>query len=360
MLSDYQQLKKVVEKGILGKEEGVPIPLRKLGNYISIRQSVYTLVGGFSGTGKTALVDSIYVLEPYMWYLQNKDKTDIKLEWVYRSMERKKIHKICKWCCYMIWRLYGHLITPSKMMGWKQEKMNDQDMYYFNAVEELFETMQDSKIITIIDGQENPTGIRNHLLEYSAARGEEEVSKYETVYHLHDPNLIVIPVIDHVGKCKLETIGGSKDRKSTTDKLSEYMSICRDKYHMSPVVISQFNQSVQSQIFNKQQDPEPTTESFKNTGNLIEDCDVALALFNPYRYKLYDHMGYNIPAFVDKATAANYFRSLKLLKSSFSEDDIRFGIGFMGQVGMWADLKKADEMCEKDYEDIIKRKWFAP
>lgn len=359
MQSDYQQLKQEIERGILGKNQGIPLGLKKLGNYISIRKKVYTLLGGNSGTGKTAIVDAVWVLEPYEWYLQNKDKTDLKIEWVYRSMERSKIIKLAKWACYRIWKMYGELITPSELLGWKEQKLSDRQMGMFLSTEEFFQTMQDSKIITIIDGQENPRGIYKQLEEYALQRGKEEKkTEYETVYIPNNENLIIVPVIDHAGKCKLETIGGVKDRKSTTDKLSEYMSICRDKYHMSPVVISQFNRSIKTEIFNKQADPEPTAESFKETGNLYEDCDLALSLFNPYKFKLYDHMGYEVPKFVDTKTGANHFRSLKLLKSSYSEDDIRWGLSFLGQVGMWKDLPKSSEMDDSIYEGIIKNNYY--
>ena len=150
----------------------------------------------------------------------------------------------------------------------------------------------------------------------------------------------------------METVDGIKSRKGTTDKLSEYMSIVRDKFRMAPVVISQFNRSIKSEIYSKQSDPEPTQESFKETGNLYDDCDVALTLFNPYKFKVMDHMGYDIPKFVNPATGANHFRSLKLIKSSYSEDDIRWGLGFNGAIGSWIDLKKSSEIREGDYDDV--------
>lgn len=357
MLSDYQQLKKEVENGILGKTQGVPICLPKLGRYLSIRQSVYTLIGGFSGTGKTSYVDSVYVLEPYMWLLENKGKTDQKIEWIYWSMERKKLHKLSKWACYYIWNKYGRLIEPAKLMGWRNIKLTTDEKQLFDMCEEFFETMQDSKIITILDTQENPRGIYKHAVKYMQERGhEEQISEYKKEYTLNDPNLIVQLVIDTIGKCKLETIDGARDRKSTTDKMSEYCSLLRDIYHMSPIAISQFNTSITSQLYGKVADPEPTPESYKNTGNMFEDCDVSQALFNPYRYKVYDHMGYKIPDLVDKSGGpnhgANYFRSLKLLKSSFSEDDLRFGLGFMGQIGKFKDLPRSDEMDESVYTGV--------
>lgn len=354
MPSNFKKLKDEVEKGILGKSQGIPICLKKAGKYLSIRKQVYTLLGGTGGTGKTGMVDQVFVLEPYQWYLDNKDNTNLKIQWVYRSMERPVVVKLAKWSCYKIWKDHSVLLTPAKLLGWTDEKLTGYEKALFDNCEEFFETMQDSKIITIIEGQDNPRGIWKQLEAYALERGEyERKSEYEEVYHQKDEDLIVVPVIDHAGKCKMETVDGVKSRKGTTDKLSEYMSICRDKLKMSPVVISQFNRSIKSEIYSKQSDPEPTQESFKETGNLFDDCDLALTLFNPYKFKVMDHMGYDIPKFVDTKTGANCFRSLKMIKSSYSEDDIRWGLAFNGAIGQFKDIPKASEIKEENY-DMIK------
>jgi len=65
MPSNFRKLKAEVEKGITGINQGIPISLKKAGKYLSIRQAVYTLLGAGAGVGKTAMVDSVYVLEPY-------------------------------------------------------------------------------------------------------------------------------------------------------------------------------------------------------------------------------------------------------------------------------------------------------
>lgn len=360
MHSNYQKLKAEVEKGILGKNQGIPISLKKAGKYLSIRQAVYTLLGGHSGTGKTAYADSVYVLEPYQWYLDNKDTTHLKIQWVYRSMERPILQKLAKWACYKIWKEHAVLIVPDKLLGWTDLKLSGYEKDLFDSCEEFFETMQDSGILTIVEGQDNPRGIWKHLEEYALQRGVyEQKSEYERVYHPTDPNLIVVPVIDHAGKCKMETVDGIKSRKGTTDKLSEYMSISRDLFKMSPVVVSQFNRSIKSEIYNKQSDPEPTMESFKETGNLYEDCDVALSLFNPYKFKIMDHMGHDIPKFVDTTTGANYFRSLKMIKNQ-GEDDIRWALAFMGQIGFFKDLPKVSEMDDSIALSVKDHAWFLP
>ena len=44
---------------------------------------------------------------------------------------------------------------------------------------------------------------------------------------------------------------------------------------------------------------------------------------------------------------AKYFRNLRLIKNSYGEDDVRIGLGFMGQIGMFKELprRKGYDRC---------------
>ena len=359
MPSHFQVLKDEVEKGILGKTQGIPMSVARVNKFLSIRKRIYTLLGGNGGTGKTSYVDSTYVLEPYEWLLQNQKKSDIRIEWVYRCMERSITDKLAKWSCYKIWKDYGELIEPEVLMGWGERKINSRQKGMFDACEEYFTTMQDSHIVNLISGQENPRGIFKHLEQYARERGkEEQISEWEKIYHPNNEHLIIVPVIDHAGKCRMETVDGMKSRKGTTDKLSEYMSIVRDRFQMSPVVISQFNRSIKSEIFSKQADPEPTQESFKDTGNMYDDADVVLTLFNPFKFKVYDHMGYDIQKFIDNTNGNNYFRSLKLIKSSYSADDMRWALAFNGAVGQFSTLPRKDDTTDAVIDQVKSLRYF--
>lgn len=363
MSSHFKKLKSEVEKGMLGKTQGIPISVDRVSKFLSIRKRIYTLLGGNGGTGKTGYIDSTYVLEPYEWLLENRDKSDIRIEWVYRCMERSIMDKLGKWACYKIWKDHGELIEPQVLMGWYEgKKLTSTQKDIFDSYEEYFTTMQDSHIVNIIAGQENPRGIFKQLEQYALERGtEEQISEWEKKYHPNNEHLIIVPVIDHAGKCRMETVDGVKSRKGTTDKLSEYMSIVRDRFEMAPVVISQFNRSIKSEIYSKQADPEPTQESFKDTGNMYDDADVVLTLFNPYKFKVYDHMGYEIQKFVDTTNGNNLFRSLKLIKSSYSADDMRWAMAFNGAIGQFKTLPKLDKQGQIDpqvIEDVKSLQYF--
>lgn len=107
----------------------------------------------------------------------------------------------------------------------------------------------------------------------------------------------------------------------------------------------------------KNGDVEPAIDDFKDSSSTQEDCDVALALFDPVRYKVEDSSGYNLDKLSDDF-GAKYFRSLRILKNSYGEDDLRIGLGFFGQIGMFKELKKKKDMTDADYESVTNKSWF--
>jgi hypothetical protein len=60
--------------------------------------------------------------------------------------------------------------------------------------------------------------------------------------------------------------------------------------------------------------------------------------------------GYDLNKLKDEH-GAKYFRSLRLIKNSFGEDDLRIGLGFLGQVGIFKELPKRRDITESDYEN---------
>lgn len=348
-MTDFGQLLKQVEDGIEGKSKWIPIGYDKLGSHIGIGQKIYTLIGGNSGTGKTGFTDCTYVLNPYKWYKENKDNTDIKFKIIYRSMERSKSFKLGKWVCSKLYEDYRIMLDVPTIFGWGSKKNHiPQEVYEkIKGCRDYFEEMLD--VVEIIDGSENPTGVRNHLIKYALENGKLiEKSEFVKEYKPTNPNLITTVVIDHIGKLKNERGYSKKER---IDKMSEYLGEVRDRYGLSPIVVSQFNRNLSDSQRAKNKELTPDPDDFKDTGNLYEDCDVALALFNPYKLKEYEHMGYDIKKFVNNK-GYNRFRSITALKNTYGIDDFRVGFAFIGENGLFGELPKANEMELKDYDRI--------
>ena len=349
----FEHLKKEVQSGLDGRNNGIPMGFNRLNRYIGIRKSMYTLVGGLTGSGKTSFIDDAYVLNPFDWYISKANTTNIKLKIIYRSMERSGTYKLAKWISRKIFIDHGYLIPVNKLLGWT-EKMTSDEHDLFLMYEEYAEGMKE--VINIIGGPENPVGIAKELKAHALKNGRiEQLDEYNKIYVPNDENEVTIVVIDHIGL--LKTTKDQPTKKAAIDKMSDELRYARDFFGYSPVVVSQFNRDISSPMRLKNGDVEPQLEDFADSSSTQNDADVVLALFDPMRYKVADPSGYDLEKLRD-GYGAKYFRSLRLIKNSYGEDDVRIGLGFLGQIGMFKELKKQRDMMDQDYADIVNKSFF--
>jgi hypothetical protein len=348
----FELLKKEIELGLEGRNSGIPMGFDRLNRYIGIRKSMYFLVGGLTGSGKTSFIDDAFVLNPFDWYISQK-APGLKLRIIYRSMERTRVYKLAKWVSRRIFLDHGIIVPVPKLLGWT-EKMTADEHDLFLMYEDYIGNM--SETITIIDGPENPVGIAKELKAHAVQNGRiEQVDEYNKRYFPNNENEITIVVIDHIGL--LKTTKDQTTKKQAIDKMSDELRFARDFYGYTPVVVSQFNRDISNPIRIKNGDVEPQLEDFAESSQTQNDADVVLALFDPMRYKVADSSGYDLNKLKDQY-GAKYFRSLRLIKNSYGEDDVRIGLGFMGQIGMFKELPKKSNMTDADYESVVNKTYF--
>ena len=349
---NFELLKDEIQAGLDGRNAGIPMGFNRLNRYIGIRKRIYTLVGGLTGSGKTSFVDDAYVLNPFDWFI-SQDNPKVKLKIIYRSMERSRTYKFAKWISRKIFYDYGIIIPVGKMLGWT-DKMTKDEHDIFLTYKEYMEKMEE--VITIIDGPENPVGIAKELKEYALQNGKiEQLDQHNKIYVPKDENVITLVIIDHIGL--LKTTKDLSTKKQVIDKMSDELRYARDFYGYSPVVVSQFNRDISNPIRIKNGDVEPQLEDFKESSQTQDDADVILALFDPMRYKVADPSGYDLNKLKDEF-GAKYFRSVRLIKNSYGEDDIRIGLGFLGQVGMFKELPKRKDITDSDYQSVVNKTFF--
>ena len=348
----FELLKHEVELGLSGRNNGIPMGFNRLNKYIGIRKGIYFLVGGLTGSGKTSFIDDAFVLNPFDWYISQKD-LKVKLRIIYRSMERSRTYKFAKWVSRRIFLDHGIVIPVSKLLGWN-EKMTSDEHDLFLMYEDYMNQMND--VITIIDGPENAVGIAKELRAHALQHGKiEQVDEYNKRYIPNNENEVTIVIIDHIGL--LKTTKDQPTKKEAIDKMSDELRYARDFYGYTPVVVSQFNRSISNIQRIKSGDVEPQLEDFAESSSTQNDADVVLALFDPIRYKVADPSGYDLERLKDNF-GAKYFRSLRLIKNSYGEDDVRMGLGFLGQVGMFKELPKRKDMTDADYEAVLNKSFF--
>lgn len=348
----FEQLRQEVNAGLEGRNGGIPMGFNRLNRYIGIRKGMYFLVGGLTGSGKTSFIDDAFVLNPFDWFISQKNPS-IKLRIIYRSMERSRTYKLAKWVSRKIFLDHAAIIPVPKLLGWT-EKMTHDEHDLFLMYEDYINKMEE--VITIIDGPENAVGIAKELKAHALENGRiEQVDEFNKRYFPNNENEITIVILDHVGLIK--TTKDQPTRKEAIDKMSDELRYARDFYGYTPVAVSQFNRSISNMARLKNGDVEPQLEDFAESSSTQNDADVVLALFDPMRYKVEDPSGYQLQKLVDNF-GAKYFRSLRLIKNSYGEDDVRIGLGFMGQIGMFKELPKQKDMTDSDYESVINKNFF--
>lgn len=352
-MSIFDDLAREVQDGMDGNNAGIPMGFKRLNNHISIRKSTKYLIGGYTGSGKTAIVDDAFVLNPLDWYIKNYNETKMRLKLVYWSMERRRNFKLAKWISRRIFLDYGVLIPVTKIMGWKEEKMSSYEHDLFLECRDYIEALMET--VTILDGPENPTGMRKKMREIFLSCGTERDGEHRRIYEPSNPNLIVMKIKDHSGLMKKET--GLATKKEVIDKSSEDDRMERDYYGGSIVEVSQFNRDISSPIRLKAGDVEPMLEDFKDTGSTQEDADVVLSLFDPMRYKVPDPSGYDLTRLRNEFGHKMY-RSLKILKNSYGSDDIRIGLAMQPVIGMFKEMPRFDQITDQAYEAIRNNTYF--
>ena len=305
-------------------------------------------------SGKTTFVDDAFVLNPYDWSISPEGKkSGLKIKFWYRSMERSTTYKFAKWVSRKIFIDQGIIIPVNKLLGWNQTLTHDEHdlfLYYEDYMKELQEN------IVIFQGAENPVGIAKDLKKYALTRGViEEIDEYNKVYIPNDPNEINIIVIDHIGL--LKTTKDQPTKKEAIDKMSSELQYARDFYGFSPVVVSQFNRSISNPMRIKNGDVEPQLEDFAESSSTQNDADVIMALFDPCRYNVPDISGYNLDKLKDEY-GNKYFRSLRVIKNTYGADDLRVGLGFFGQIGIFKELPRRKDITEADYQSVTNKSWF--
>ena len=353
MIDHFSDLQEEINRGIEGLNSGVPMGFNRLNKYIGIRKRIYSVVFGATGSGKSAFVHSAYILNPFDWWYANKDDANIRVKVMLFSMERSKVYTKAKWLSRKIFLNEGVLIPIQKLLGWWETKMtkdeHDLVMMYSDYINELCE------FCDIIEGGQNPTGIYKYMKNYAHENGRfEDIDEFTKVYIPNHPNEIVIPIVDHYGLTKMER-GMSK--KEAIDKVSEYFQWSRDQLGYSPVGVSQLNRELSGFMTKKIESFEPTLDHIKESGRPAEDADCVISMFQPSRYKT-DDVAYNVEKFIDPNSGGDYFRSVKILKNSYGEADLRIGMAFQGATGMFKELPRRKDMEGFDYNSLFNNSYF--
>lgn len=80
---------------------------------------------------------------------------------------------------------------------------------------------------------------------------------------------------------------------------------------------------------------------FKDTSGTTDASEVVIALYYPYREKIARCEGYPIQNILKKK-----FRLCQILKNRYGQSDVNKGLSFYGEIGMFRELPKPEEISD--------------
>jgi hypothetical protein len=351
-MSEFDRLDDEVRGGMEGKNESIPIGLPRLGKYANWRKRIFTLLFSSTGAGKSSLADDM-ILNACDWCMQNKGNEGRCIKFIVFSMERAKHYRIAKWVARKIFIDEGVAIPLPKMLGWWKEKMTQKEYELFSRYRDYVDMLL-TEYIDIYEGArsgEDMFRILKTFFEENGTYSVDPTNPFKKIYIPNDPNLIVVPVIDHGNLIKRTKDHPTK--KMAVDFTCEIMQGFRDLEGASPLWIAQVNRSVSNPIRLKDGEAELTLDDCKESGDMGDACDLALSLFDPLKYKQASKTGYNPVDFLDKENGAKYFRSIQICKSSYGEDDLRIPLAFNGFCGQFKELPKRGALDERAMAEMV-------
>ena len=334
----WDNLKNEIERGKKGYNVGLTMGFERLTKHVcNIQQGRYDTIGGATGTGKTALVDSAYVFHPYD-YLRNNDSF-YSFEIIYYSLEIEPTVKLAKFVARKVFEDHGILTNINQIYSKGNYKIPKKVLEILDSYEEYFDEMQEKTLF--FRSSLSPNYLYKDLMGYAEKRGKFIKNKDGIViqYIPNNPFLITLVIIDHIG-----LIDGNKEdqgnKKKAIDRASKILVYFRNMCKFSPVVVSQFNRGIEGMDRKENDSQEPQLSDFKDTGATQEDANTVMALFHPFKYGMEKHRGYPI------IKLQRNYRSNHILKNRDGMDGLVVGMHFLGEVGKFKELPPAKELAE--------------
>ena len=334
--------------------------------------------------GKTCFVDMAFMLSP--WLAMTEDQN---VEWIYYSFEIDRVSKEFDLATFFLNHDYGVTsvtldegvvniggvetnivpISPQYLKGMIR-RTDGTVVTCKKRVEEALMEVYKKRIIPLLgewDSNGNmikqgsvrfftarmtPDMLKRHLLSYAEANGHVYYADTKTMkvngYVPNDSGKHTIVIIDHMRKLIQEQ---GLSLKQTVDKASDIMVELRNFMEFTFVPIVHTNRSIADTdtIKSSKDMLYPGPESIKDTGNISEDADYVITMFNPNddRYGLKKHFGLDIRDSADNLLYPN-MRTLHLVESRHCVYPQHFRVNMFGNLKKFEQLKIIKTQTENE------------
>jgi hypothetical protein len=342
----FKQVKERADAGMRGMNRGLPMGCPRLANIIyDVQRGRYDLVAGKTSAGKTAFVDQCYVLNPFDYYMKVKDEMEIKVDWLYFSLEIAPVSKLTKFAAREIWRAYGEETDVAELWSLGNKTLSKEKRAMLDSLDSYFEKLEDH--VHFYDEYTTPNAIHGKIMAFAKENGKFSKKDGLTTYTPNHPNHYVIPIIDTINRL---TPGKGETLKMAIDQVSSDAIWFRNTCDYSPTIVQQYNASITNpqRLYQKGGSPSPMADDLEDSKRTSKDCNTYLSVFDPSELgQKLSPGGYNLEKL------GNKFRQIDVLKNRDGDRSARLGTKFMGQIGLFEELPPAKKMTSEDYLNAV-------
>lgn len=367
----FESIIKQIERNKFIKESGgltsIPPPFPRLAKYYGgFTKGSITCITSSSGTGKTKLTKYLTVLNIY----KQTFNSNIKAKIFYFALEESATDFWLSFISFYLYEKYKLTVSVSDLKSLGKFTVDSALMEKIKNAEKFIYQLQE--IVEVVDYIRNPTGIAKHVKAYfnnpeigehiyKEVQEDGKIKKYLSHYKYKSEDHWVFFVLDHISLLSNETAPDTKMKLSSYQTfdfmIKDYvLDVFSKRYKMANLIVHQQTPSSEKAVFTSkggliEEKLEPSLEELHINKGVHQDYEIVIGLFNPSRYDIPVHNGYDI------SLLGRTYRSLKILKDRhFGLENASVGLFFNGANGEFEELPRPEEMLTTNYYEKLKQR----
>lgn len=320
-----------------------------------IIQGVQYLLTGSTGCAKSKISRYLFLHNPYQ-YVKTHPDSGIDLDIFYFSLEESREKIYLSELARVLRTKYKVSFSVNQLRS--VGKNNTIPKELFPKIKECEPEVQTFMDKVRIYGKEesNPFGVYNIMRNFAhkvgrfyhkdgryftehervqLLKGEGDVYKSFGGYKLNNPRHYIICLYDNMNIMKTES--GKSLHECMTKLSSDYFLDLKNIYKQIPVAVHQQEMSKERMEFTSkgasiEKKLEPSLDGLGDNKMVGRDFEVVFGLFNPARYGIDEHEGYDITKLKDN------YRDLKVLKNRDDFEGKRVALFFDGACDYFREL----------------------
>jgi hypothetical protein len=324
---------------------GIPYPYDRLNNYLScIDRGQAIGILGPTGSGKSRFTRYTFLYNVFKFHME----TGYKVRILFFCMEDSKEMTYNFVICNYLFEKYGIRITLQELTS-KKSELPDGVLNKIVEAKEYFNRFED--VVSFIDGEDDPTRIYEICKKVALKLGK--VTKYKEVIegeevdqYTYDSDTHVIGVFDNMSNFASED-STMNEQKAILTFVKDYMrlKLC-NFFKWTCVLVMQMDFESERQSFSKSGESivaklEPSLASIGDSKRSSRSLHLIFSLFAPHRHELPQYplpSKHNPEYFYDITILGNAFRSLRVIKSNYTETGMRVPLLFDGVTETFTEL----------------------